>query len=93
MDKSKLKMCAELLDQEIDRYAHTNLDAKFLASNHNLQQAIRDAKAGRIDEPIQYAGLMRWVMDSNVQDLKVLTRVLLDFIYLLRGDEDVAGYQ
>jgi hypothetical protein len=93
VNKAKLKMCAQLLDQEIARSADTIADAWFLARSRDLQQATSDAKSELIDEPRQNAGLTRWLMDSNVQDLKSLTRVLLDFVYLLRADEDVAGYQ
>jgi hypothetical protein len=92
MDKTRLKVCAQLLEEEIKRHRETSADARFLSHDICLKDAIARAKTGTIDGPTRSDGWIRWIMESNIQDIETLKHVFLDFIYLLRGDEDVLGY-
>lgn len=87
MDHARLKQVAESLESEIATHVSQSADARFLATDSTLQSLIEKAKRGTLAGPIDIGGMVYWVMESNIQDYKALTNLLMDFIRLLRGDD------
>lgn len=86
MDYARIKQVAESLQNEIAAHVNESADVRFLATDPTLQSLIDKAKRGAVTAPTDIGGMVYWVMESNIQDYKFLTELLMDFIRLLRED-------
>ena len=84
MDTMKLKLYAELLENEIRANIGKSKDVDWLAQYPPLLTALKDAKLGRIDKP-RDIGLSRWELESNIQDFRGVSHRLAQFELLLEG--------
>lgn len=86
MDAERLKLHAELLEQEIQENCGASKDVEWLAAYPPLVDAMQAAKRGEIGEPRELGdGLGWWVFESNIQSFKGLAHRLCQFELLLRG--------
>jgi len=85
MDSAKLREYAELLGSEIIKNKGKSKDIDFLEAYQPLRSALEDAKAGRIFEPRDLGGLMRWQQESDIQNFDKLAERLAQFEILLWG--------
>lgn len=86
MDAVKLKLHAELLENEIHANLGKSKDVDWLAQYAPLLKALEDAKCGRIDAP-RDLWLGRWELESNIQDFRGISHRLAQFELLLDGWE------
>jgi hypothetical protein len=84
MNREKLKLHAELLEEAIRLNAGTSKDVDFLLEYEPLIAAIKDAKAGAIASP-RKLGLSRWEMESNIRDVQDVAHRLAQFELLIEG--------
>lgn len=85
MDNEKLKYYALLVEKAIEENRGKRKDVDHLMEFDSLFKAIEDAKAGRIDSPRDFPGLNRWLVESNLREVSILSDRLAGFLILLLG--------
>ena len=85
LDKQQLKQWATTLAQELEMHRNHSKDVADLCEYQALMDALDNAKAELIEEPMELTALGFYFFETRLRSFKKLTHALNCFSLLLEG--------